>query len=145
MTIQLAFLQGDLSQTRKLSKSIPKVEARPLPPKKTEVVDPPPAAMTTHVMSSGYTNVKTWGVRNAAGEWVEMNDKRLFPWRSAFQAEHLTLREATIVFENHSDACQLIDGCDIWAGCYDNVQTYVVRKEKKNVPAPEGLPGTGTS
>lgn len=96
-------------------------------------------------MSSGYVNIRTFGVRNRAGEWVEVDDRRLFPWQSVFYAKHLTLKIATLVFETHPEAHQLVDGCDIWAGCYDEVETYVVKKEKQNVAAPERLPGTGIS
>ena len=68
-----------------------------------------------------------WGVKDRAGEWL---------------AYCALKRDATEVFERDPFAFQLIEGCNPVA-CLDDtlVETFIVRKEKQDVPAPEGVPG----
>lgn len=88
---------------------------------------------------SSYVNIKTWGVRDRSGEWVEAPGNQ---WRAPFAAKHLTHREASEIFETHPQAFQLVDGCDIWACLSDEDEVFVVKKEKTNVPAAEAVPRT---
>jgi hypothetical protein len=90
-------------------------------------------------MASGYVNFKTWGVRDRAGEWVEVKNH---PWFAPYAAKHLSHREAAALFETHPDAFQLVDGCDIWACLSDEDEVFVVKKEKSDVPTAEAVPGT---
>jgi hypothetical protein len=126
----------------------------PRPSKKTRTKKPEPekepvaveveetaqvASAKKSVYSAGYVNIKTWGVRDRAGEWVEAPGSE---WRAPFAAKHLTHREALEIFDTHPQAFQLVDGCDIWACLSDEEEVFVVRKEKTNVPAAEAVPGT---
>jgi len=88
---------------------------------------------------SQYVNIKTWGVRDRAGEWVENPGNE---WQAPGAAKHLTHKEASALFETHPAAFQLVDGCDIWACLSDEDEVFVVRKEKTDVPAPKAVPGT---
>ena len=90
--------------------------------------------------ATGYVNIKTWGVRDRAGDWVVVSDH---PWFAPYAAKNITHREASALFETHPDAYQLIDGCDIWACLSDEDEVFVVKKEKTDVPAPKAVPGAG--
>lgn len=92
--------------------------------------------------TAGYVNIKTWGVRDRAGEWVEVPGTQ---WRATYAAKHLTQREALAVFETHPDAFQLIDGCDFWACLSDEDEVFVVKKEKTSVSTSEAVPGAPTA
>jgi len=97
-------------------------------------------AKTSAYVSAGYVNIKTWGVRDRAGEWIEITDS---PHFAPYAAKHLTRTEAHSVFARYLNAFQLIDGCDIWACLSDEDEVFVVVKEKTDVPTPEAVPGTG--
>jgi hypothetical protein len=109
----------------------------PEPDLEAEESDIPPVKKALYRVAE-YVNIKTWGVRDRAGEWVEAPGTE---WRAPFDAKNLTHREASAIFETHSDAFQLIDGCDIWSCLSDEQEVFVVKKEKTDVPAPKTVLG----
>ena len=135
---------------------LPQEAPKPIPPpsKKTRTKKPEPEPTAKVVETpekevvskaslygvSAYVNIKTWGVRDRAGEWVEAPGTQ---WRASFTAKHLTHKEASSIFETHPQAFQLVDGCDIWACLSDEDEVFVVKKEKTDVPTPKAVPGAG--
>lgn len=142
MTTQLDFLpQEALKQIPRSSKKTrtKKPEPEPeIPPVAEEAEEAPAAKKSMYV--AGYVNIKSWGVRDRAGEWVDAPGTE---WRAPFVAKHLTHREASAIFETHPQAFQLVDGCDIWACLSDEDEVFVVKKEKTDVPASKAVPGAG--
>ena len=74
-----------------------------------------------------FTTRLSWGVKDMAGEWIR---------------KCITKGQALKTFNEDAEAFQLYDGCDPWACLDDSTENFVLRKEKTNVPAPEGVPGT---
>jgi hypothetical protein len=77
-------------------------------------------------------------VKDRAGEWVHVTDH---PWFSPHPAKHISRKAALDIFNRYPEAFQLIDGCDVWACLSDEDEVFTVVEEKKDVPAPEGVPG----
>jgi hypothetical protein len=101
--------------------------------------DTPKTFTTPQPGSSGFKSIYTWGVRDRAGEWVEITDSQ---WFAPHTAKHITRTEALRVFEKYPHAFQLIDGCDRWACLSDEDEVFIVVKEKTDVATPEAVSGT---
>ena len=93
-------------------------------------------------LSSGYVNIRTWGVRTRTGDWVQYS--RTSKWQT-YPAKHLIHREAVEIFNTHPDAFQLIDGCDMWACLTNQEEALVVKEEKMNVPVDEAVSGSANT
>ncbi len=134
-TTQLLFLPE-----RPAAPPSPPPPAKPPPVSEKNVHSPPLREEASLDGVGRYVNLKAWGVRDAAGAWVMVPNSQ---WRAEHEAKHLTRTEALAVFEGHTEAYQLVSGCDVWACLSDEPEVFVVKKEKKDVPAAKAVHGAG--
>jgi hypothetical protein len=77
-------------------------------------------------------NIKSWGVKDRAGEWVEVTDS---PWYAPHAAKNLTKTAALDIFKRYEAAYQLIDGCDCWACLLNKEEVLVVVQQRDEAPS----------